>query len=307
MFDVINTIIPIFAVILLGWLVCTRGLLPQDIIGPLNRFVYYLAIPAMIFRAVAGSSFDTHFNTHLLMGTLAPVGILFTILLGLSRLIRVRRRHCGTFLQGSFHGNLGYIGLAVAFYYLGDEGFTRAGIIAGFLMIVQNFFSILGLQIFSKSPDSGHGTWFFIKKIMGNPVVLSAIGGIFFSILNLSLPIPVDRILKIISGMALPLALLIIGASLSLNLIKTHLKLTLFLSLFKLFVLPSIGLLIYRWFGVPNELFLPGLILLASPSATIVYIMARELDGSPDLASAAVSLTTLLSAITFTLWLGTFG
>jgi predicted permease len=235
------------------------------------------------------------------------VGIMFAIALGACRLFRVHRGHCGTFIQSSFHGNLGYIGLAVAYYFLGTEGFTRAGILAGFLMLMQNFFSILGLQISSKKPDSGYGAWFFIKKIIGNPVVVSAIGGILFSVLELSIPEPVDRILKIISGMALPLALLIIGASLSLKLIQSHLKLVLSICLLKLFGLPLIGLLIYQWFGITSELFLPGLILLATPTATVAYIMARELDGSPDLASSAISLTTLISSITFTLWLGYFG
>ncbi|MFH1490146.1 MAG: AEC family transporter [Pseudomonadota bacterium] len=306
MFHVFNTIIPIFVIILLGWLVRAKGLLIRDLISPLNRLVYYLAIPAMIFRAVASSSFRAHFDAYLLIGTLVPVAFLFAVLLGVSRILRIDRGHCGTFLQGSFHGNLGYIGLAVAYYYLGSEGFTRAGILAGFLMLVQNFFSILGLQIYSREEGAGRGHWFFIKKIMGNPVVISAIGGILFSLLEISLPDILDRSLSIISGMALPLALLIIGASLSLRVIQSHLKLTLFVSILKLLALPAVGLFIYRLFEIPPEHFLPGLILLASPSATIVYIMAKELEGSPGLASAAVSLTTLLSSGTFIFWLGTF-
>jgi hypothetical protein len=260
----------------------------------------------MIFRAIATTSFHAHFNVYLLIGTLAPVGIMFIIVLGACRLFRVRRSHCGTFMQNSFHGNLGYIGLAVAYYFLGTEGFTRTGILAGFLMLMQNFFSILGLQIFSKKPDSGYGPWFFVKKIIGNPVIVSAIGGILFSVFELPLPQPVDRTLNIISCMALPLALLTIGASLSLKLIQSHLKPVLSICLLKLFGLPLIGLLTYQWFGMKPELFLPGLILLATPSATVSYVMARELDGSPDLASSAISLTTLISSITFTLWLGYF-
>ena len=277
MLHVINTIIPIFTVILLGWLASARGLLPYDLLGPLNRLVYYLAIPAMIFRAVAAASFHAHFNVYLLIGTVAPVIILFAIVLGACLSFRVHRSYCGTFMQGSFHGNLGYIGLAVAYYFLGTNGFTQAGILAGFLMLVQNIFSVLSLQIFSKRPDSGHGFLFFIKKVMGNPVVISVIGGIIFSFFELPIPGTIDRTLMIISGMALPLALLIIGASLSLKLIQSHLRPALTICILKLLILPSIGLLIYKFFRITPELFLPGLILLAAPSATVVYIMAREL------------------------------
>ena len=52
--------------------------------------------------------------------------------------------------------------------------------------------------------------------------------------------------------------------------------------------------------------FLPGLILLACPTATIAYVMATEMKGSPDLASAAVSTNTLASCLTFILWLSLF-
>ncbi|MFW6099322.1 MAG: AEC family transporter [Thermodesulfobacteriota bacterium] len=49
----VNTIIPIFAVVLLGSVLRSRGFLPVNLVGPLNQLVYYLAIPAMIFRGVA--------------------------------------------------------------------------------------------------------------------------------------------------------------------------------------------------------------------------------------------------------------
>jgi predicted permease len=106
--------------------------------------------------------------------------------------------------------------------------------------------------------------------------------------------------------MALPLALLVIGASLSLSLIRSYLGLALGSGFLKLLVLPLTGLLIYRWFGLPSEQFLPGLIFLASPTATVTYVMACEMGGSPEQASAAVSMNTLISSLTFVLWLGFF-
>ena len=46
-----------------------------------------------------------------------------------------------------------------------------------------------------------------------------------------------------------------------------------------------------------------AIILLASPSATISYVMAKEMKGDPDLAVIAISMCTLLSALTYTFWL----
>jgi hypothetical protein len=266
--------------------------------------VYYLAIPAMIFREVAQASFHSHFQPVLLGGTLIPVATVFFIALGFGFLCSIQKKEFGTFLQSSFHGNLGYIGLAVAYYFLGKEGFTRASILAAFLMLLQNLLAVLALQAFSPVEKSSHRLFFFAKRIIFNPVILSAMAGIGFSFFQIPIPEPIDRMLAIISGMALPLALLVIGASLSFGLIKSHLLPALGAGFLKLLVLPGLGIGLYHWLGLSPAQFLPGLILLASPTATVTYVMAGEMDGSTELASAAVSMNTLLSAATFVFWLG---
>jgi predicted permease len=128
--------------------------------------------------------------------------------------------------------------------------------------------------------------------------------GITFSITGLNLPEILDRSLKILSGMALPLALLVIGTSLSFTQIRQQLKLTLVISILKLVLLPALGLILFLLLHLYRVEYLPALILLASPTATITYVMASEMGGDPDLATAAISVTTLASAVTFTLWLG---
>jgi malate permease and related proteins len=74
----------------------------------------------------------------------------------------------------------------------------------------------------------------------------------------------------------------------------------------KLLVLPVLGLLFYGVLRVPAVQLLPGLILLASPTATVTYVMASEMQGSTDLASAAVTMNTLASCLTFIFWLSFF-
>ena len=103
--------------------------------------------------------------------------------------------------------------------------------------------------------------------------------------------------------MALPLALLLIGASLSFKLIRSNLSGVLGVSIFKLILMPGLGLVFFHFFKISKIDFLPVFILLGSPTATLSYVMAREMHGDPDFAVAAISACTMLSAITFTLWL----
>lgn len=241
--NIISTIVPIFAVIILGWFARWKGFIPPDFLAPANRLVYYLAIPAMIFHSISKASLKTQFDSTVLIVTLLAVIAVFAIAWGMGLTRRVQRKQLGTFMQCSFHGNLGYIGLAVAYYYLGNEGFVRASIIAGFIMILQNFLAVVALQLHAENVTLKRNKWDVVMRILGNPVILSALAGILFSLAGLRLPLVIDRSLAILSGLALPMALLIIGASLSFEVMQLQLPRVLSTSVMKLILLPGLALL----------------------------------------------------------------
>ncbi|MBW1692656.1 MAG: AEC family transporter [Deltaproteobacteria bacterium] len=305
--NIVSTIIPIFSVIILGLLARWKGFIQQEFLEPANRLVYYLAIPALIFRAISKASLKAQFDVMVLAITLFSVVVVFAFAWGMGFLLRLRLGELGTFMQTTFHGNLGYIGLAIAFYLLGNEGFVRASIIAGFLIILQNFLSVISLQFNSDDISVKGNKLYIVLRILGNPVILSALAGILFSISGLKMPLVIDRSLHILGGLALPMALLIIGASLSFELMQLRILRVISSSLLKLILLPGIGFLLYRIFNIAVQDYLPALILLASPTATITYVMAREMGGDADFAVAAISTSTLISSVTFTLWINIAG
>ena len=237
--NIISTIIPIFAVIILGWFARWKGFMPPDFLAPANRLVYYLAIPAMIFHSISKASLKTQFDSTVLTVTLLAVIAVFAFAWGVGLTRRVERKQLGTFMQCSFHGNLGYVGLAVAYYYLGSEGLVRASIIAGFIMILQNFLAVIALQLHAENMELKKNIWEVVLRILGNPVIVSALAGILYSVAGLPLPLILDRSLAILSGLALPMALLIIGASLSFEVMQLQLLRVLSTSVMKLILLPG--------------------------------------------------------------------
>ncbi len=305
--NIFATIIPVFAIILLGWISRKKGFIHTDFIGPANSLVFYLALPAMIFSAISRATLTAHFNIGILVITIATAMLGFILAWILGKLHRLKQGQLGSYIQSSFHGNLGYIGLAVAFYYLGEDGLVKASILTGFLMIVQNLLSVLSLTVNAYQPDSaGHARTIF-RNIAGNPVILSAMAGIVCSFFNISIPLIAQQSLDILSGLALPMALLIIGASISFQEIRHKMKWVLSSSTIKLFLMPGLGYVVFRAMGFPPGEYLPGLILLASPTATISYVMAKEMKGDPDFAVIAISMSTLLSSLAYTFWLNVAG
>ncbi len=302
--QIVSTIIPIFVIIFIGWFAHYRRFIPESFLAPANRIVFYLAIPAMIFKAISGASFSRSFDVCVLVIALlsSTAGYVLGYLFG--RVLKLRNGSLGSFIQTSSHCNIGYIGFAVVYYYLGNEGLAKAGMFAGFVLILQNFYSVVALAIWSdRKTGTSSVRHNIIAQVILNPTILAAGLGIIFSIAEIPLPLFVSRSLDILGGMALPTALLIIGASLSPGLIRIKFSAAMASSVIKLVVLPAIALGLFAAWDIPGTHRLPIVIMLAAPSATTSYIMAGEMGGDTRLAAAGVSLCTMLSLFSYLFWL----
>jgi predicted permease len=303
MLQTLLTVIPIFVMIFLGAVAARIGLLPDEAKGPLNRLVFYYAIPAFLFQAIAGFPMDQGFNAAVIVTTLSAPLILYLIGWCLLKLSRVSTHKAGILAIGGCHGNLAYIGLPVAFYFLGEKGLAQAGIIAGFLVILQNIMSIGILQSFAPAQEQSGGKATVIFKLMKNPVIISCLLGIIVSELQLPVPEVISRTLKMLGQLAPPAALLLIGASLSFTKIKAQLRPVSLIVITKLVLLPGLALLLFSLFGIDIGDNLPAFILLGAPTATVTYVLAQQMKTDAELAVAIISATTFLSAVSLSLWL----
>jgi len=301
--DTLTTIAPVFIIIFLGWYARKKAFIPYEFLGPANRLIYFFAIPALIFRSVSGASLESDFHFGVLFLTLLAAALIYGGTWIACLVLKLPPVRSGAIIQSAAHGNLGYIGLPFAFYFLGIGGLAKASILTAFLAILQNVLSVSALSTFS--PHEGRGLIKgVLSKLSRNPVILSSIAGIIFSGLGLSLPLIAQKTFDMLAGMAPPMALLLIGGTLSFSSFKLNFRPAMIATFVKLVVLPFVGLVLYLTFGIPSVHFLPGLILLACPTATISYVLAKEMKGDPDFVAATVSGSTLLSALTFLLWMG---
>lgn len=301
--EVIITIIPIFTIIILGWCARKRGFITPEFLEPANRLVYYLSIPAMVFSSIAQSSFHKQFDGKVLSLTLIASICIYTTAYIFTRFVKMESTRAGAFVQTSGHGNVGYIGLPIAFYYLGEAGLAKAGIIVGFLMILQNLLSVIALQLQSLSGKHLIDIKPLVAKLMGNPVIIGAMAGIVVSAFEIPIPVVIGRSLDILGGLAPPMALLLIGASLSIKLMRKYFCPTLGAVTFKLLLLPACGLLLFNLVHLNVDDYLPALILLCSPTATVAYVMTKQMHSDADFAVAAISASTLFSSLTYMFWL----
>ncbi len=296
------TIAPIFIIIALGWIAARTGLMPDTLLGPLNRLIYYFAIPAFLFHAISNFPLAQGFNVQVVAITLGTVIAFYLCGWALTKIFRIAPQTSGATIQSACHSNAGYVGLPVAFYILGDAGLAQAGIISGFLMIAQNVMSSTILQSYSQDKSlSGHFS--MIIQYLKNPVIIGSLVGIIASGLQIPVPRVIDRTLNMLGDLAPAAALLLIGASLSFQAMKSRKSIIIITVTTKLILLPLAALLIFKLFHLDLKIYLPAIILLATPTATVAYVMSKQMGSDAEIAVATISASTIISAVTLPLWL----
>jgi len=295
---IVETIIPIFLIIIFGYLIKTRDFFQEQFFTEANRLIFFVSLPLLIFTGIVKSSIQDIALLNIL-SVILPTVVILCISLMLGIVLGLRRGKLGSFVQTTFHGNVSYIGLAVLFYMLGEEGLIKGSLLIGFLILVNNTLSIAVLSWTSQRQRNIVRALLLIFK---TPVVIATFLGMVILYLNIPIPRVLMKSMGILANIALPLALLLIGASISIENIKKSFRLSITVSLLKLMALPCLSVLFCRLYSIsPGESF-AGIILLATPVATTSYILACEMGGDADLASNAVTLSTLFSPVAFIFW-----
>lgn len=298
--DIINIVLPVFSVIALGWLLRRWGLIDAAFLKQTNRLVYYVCLPLLLFYKIGTADFFANFNGRLILGSIAAVAITFIASYFYTVLRHYPDNTRGVFSQGSFRGNIAYMGLAITLNAYGETGLTKAGILMGFLVPFLNLFAILALLWPHRGNREQRGATFWLRQIALNPLILASFLGIFWSFLDLPIPLVFDRSLHIATGMTLPLALLALGGGFSLEKLRGDLIKATLASGVKTIWMPILAAILLIGMGVRGMDLGIGVLIAGTPAATSTYIMADQLKGDAELAGAIVMLTTLLSAATYT-------
>lgn len=297
----IHILAPVILLVALGFCLARLKFLGRGFMDDLNKLVFWITLPALLFRSVSQADHPGP-ATFLLLAILIA-GTLMAALAGLilARLMRLPQASWGTFSQSAFRGNLAYIGipvLAYAFEGHGSGSFSTAVIVMAFLMATFNILAVLVLQIGQKAG----GSWrLILRSIFTNPLLLAGMAGIPFAYLEIPLPLFLDRTLEALGGAAVPIALLCIGGSLAHAQRCDRIGAIFTAAALKTFALPLVVWLFSRSFGLAGDDLLVALVLAACPTAAASYIMAKQMNGDEVLAGGSIVMSTLLSGLSIPL------
>lgn len=267
-------------------------------INTASALVFKATLPTLIFMSLIQADLDVALNVSLLVFfALATVGQLLLSWLWAWR--RVPYADRGVYIQGAFRGNCGIVGLALAAAMYGNYGLSAGGVLLGVVILTYNILSVIVLTAFH--PDERLSWRPLLISIAKNPLILSVVLAIPFAAFAVPLPGWVLTSGEYFASLTLPLALICIGATLSVTSLRRGSQAAVGSSLLKMVVLPIVSTLAAWLIGFSGREL--GLLFLffASPTAAASFVMVKALGGNTALAANIVAITTLMASLTITL------
>jgi len=296
MFGVIfGSLAPVFLTMAVGVLLRRLRFLPEGFFGGLNQLAFWVCLPCMLFSEVARCRIAGGAVLNVI-GILA-LAIIPTILIAwsLTRALRVAPASRSVFIQGSFRGNLAYVGIPVISYALAKNP-DAAGMAALVMAPLTTLYNIGGVLLLTKrdaSHSAGQRWRATAASLASNPLIVSCLLGLIAFAFRLTLPMPIGKTVDMLGKAGLPTALLALGASLSFERVKGHFGLATVVALIRVAGGPLIGLGLCAAIGLTGEMRLIALLFLSCPVAVASYVMADQMGADRELAGAIVVLSTL--------------
>lgn len=292
---ILSALIPIFSMILIGYFF-RQIKFPRDGFWPsADRLTYYVLMPSLLVYKLSSAKLDSLDGLNFVLTGVFGILVLLFMLIAINKKLKIEGATFTSVVQGSVRFNT-YVFLALSASLFGDEGLILSALLITFAIPLINVICITIFALYVN--DSKLNFMSLLKSIATNPLILACLLGGSINFVGFTLPLPIEKIVYILSAAALPMGLLSVGVGLELKGLgqnKNELGLSVIL---KLIALPIIMYIIGSALGI-NALALSVILIFASmPTAPSGFVLARQLGGDAKLMSSIITLQTLISIFT---------
>jgi malonate transporter len=305
----INIVIPVFGIILTGYLAGRLNVLGKVSAAALNHFVFYFALPPALFIVTARAPIHEIFNWPFIGAFLGSSVLTLLIALGAGQLWFGQQLPMLTIagLTAAF-GNVFMLGLPLLLTAYGKDGALPA-IVAALSLTTLICGSIAILEFArAKASSTLRAASQSANAILRNPVVISPLLGILYAESALPLPKAASNYLDLMAAAVAPTALFSLGLSLIDRQVRGNTAEAIWLTTLKVLVNPIVAFALVTYvFNLEPQWSKAAIILSAMPVGANPYIIAQQYNVQVETVSSAVVISTGISVVTISLlliWLG---
>lgn len=299
----LNATIPIFLVMVIGYVLRQVHIVDEPFIKTLNSFNYKITLPVLLFRDIAESDFYSVWDTKYVLYCFFVTLISILVIWILAGLFYRNKAQLGELIQGSYRSSAAVLGIAFIQNIYGSSGMAPLMIIG--TVPLYNIAAVLVLSFTGPSSQGLNKSSLkaSVKGILTNPIIIGILLGMITSACRISFPTIITKTINNLSVLATPLALIGLGAGFEGRKALKQLFPTFTASFIKLVLLPALFLPLAVSMGFTNEKLVAILVMLGSPATVSCYIMAKNMGHDGTLTSSIVVTTTFLSSVTLTAYL----
>lgn len=296
---VLGAVLPVFAIILAGFVFARMRGLGDDAVAILNAYVVWVALPALLFDFVAAADWATLVQPRF-------VTVFGVAMLGVFALSLVANRHA-TLARRSLdalsasYSNTAYLGIPLAGALIGPVG-TAAAVIASLMTVCALFALSVTLVEIDLVPQGNIGRRIIRvgAAVLRNPLVAAPIAGLAWALTGLAIPVPVGHFLSLLAATASPVALVTIGVFLAQpRAVGDRRELGTGVAL-KLLVQPLLTLAMLAIVPLARPWAAAALLLAALPTGTGPFMVAQLYRQDVTLTARTILISTILSVVTVT-------
>ncbi len=299
MATILGVALPFFAVLLCGMLATRYRLLDDAGLLGLNSFVFWFALPALLFHKVATTAFERLTDWTIYVGYEGSCLLLYAVVfVGVRWGARRSLQEAAICAFAASWGNVGYMGVPLLIAAYG-EALALPSVVAVVLdtLVLQS----LTILLLESGGAAGRGGLRVVgRAVMHNPLILAVFAGGVVAWLRLELPVALTGFLNLLGPAAAAGALFALGATLRGGALVQDKRLVAGVCAAKLLLLPALAWLVLREVPVPHDLTAPLLVTTALPTAASVFVIAQRYGVLERQVAAIVFLSHLAGIITLT-------
>lgn len=296
---------PVFATVALGYGVARAGLFTHEATAGLTRFMYYLAIPAMLFRSLAGADLPASVPWAFLASYYLPALVVFALArAGAVRWRRWPRRDAAIAGMGAAYANMVLLGLPLVLNAWGEAALVPLFVLLATQSLV--FFPLTTVLLEARADPDRHLARRLVPLAL-NPVLISLALGICANLRGIGVPAAVDTVLAPLAAAAPACALVALGLSLAHYRAHAAAGDVALLVALKMLLQPLAVFLAGRVLGVDGAWLAVAVLLAAMPCSVNAFIFSSQYHVREGVIARAVVVSTVLCAGTATVLIGWLG
>lgn len=299
----LNAVLPMFIMLFIGFAIRKLNILKESFLPQLNKLVFTVFFPFLMFNNIYGSDFGSVFNPKLLVFAVVAVAVVYMLSVGFTLLVEKSNYSRGAMIQAIYRSNFVLMGMPIVENIFGEGKLGMTAVLVTVIVPMYNILAVITLEIFRGNKIN------FLKILKGiatNPLIIGSVAGILAVALNVKLPQTINSVVSDIAGAATPIALMVLGASVTFKSINNCRRNLVFCIIARLVAVPALCLTAASLLGFRGVDFVSLIGLFCSPCAVSSFTMSQQMGSDYELSGATVVFTSITACFTMFLWIFLF-